>query len=142
MALVALAPAVRNASTRSASAAPSRGAFIRWVAGHVPLRAEPLLPVRAVAHPDLGVLVHPDATADELTSALLLYVRAQGLDAVDARALILPTARRRLRTVRAKISRTDATEQAGDPRGPGPGSVVTMRASATPRGARNAMTRR
>jgi hypothetical protein len=124
MALVALAPAVRNASTRSASAAPSRGAtFIRWAAGGIPLRPEPRLPVRAVAHSDLGVLVHPEASADELTGALWLYLRAHGVtgDDAEARALILPTARRRLRTVRRKSSvEHDASRQAGDPQGPGP----------------------
>jgi hypothetical protein len=151
MALVALAPAVRNASTRSASAAPSRGAtFIRWAAGGIPLRPEPRLPVRAVAHSDLGVLVHPEASADELTGALWLYLRAHGVtgDDAEARALILPTARRRLRTVRRKSSvEHDASRQAGDPQGPGPVLGRHAHASATREGAqpereRNAFTRR
>jgi len=107
MALVAPALVSRNASTRSGSAAPPLGpspsspSLIRWAAGHIPLHASALLPVHVAAHPDV-VFVHPDATAEELTGALWLAMRGHGFrhDDAEARALILPTARRRLRTVR------------------------------------------
>lgn len=100
MAHLAVCSRSRKPSVRSPSAAPSRGALRR--ARRIPLDFEPALPVRIVAHPELGVLARPDASAEDVARAFALYLRGEGHD-VDHAAL-LPIARRRLAAAKTPVA--------------------------------------